>query len=166
MFVRFSAKSVWEVRRADSSAPYSPPATDAQRDICRTVGPVRPQPASGTPIARCAAVGAASRTLTANSPGNYAEVCRWPSKTRSQGTRESRPPRKHLRACLEDLQGRPDRRADPTSRTRLGRGGAVRANRRRGEPVRLRTRPRRSFTISVFELAALPVPAPDCGRSG
>src|SRR6202521_5666975 len=47
----------WELRRAASSAPYSPAAAGARRDICRIVEPVRPQPATATPVAWCGAVG-------------------------------------------------------------------------------------------------------------
>src|SRR5437868_5961862 len=47
----------WELRQAASSTPYSPTAAGARRDICRIDGPVRPPPATATPVAWCVAVG-------------------------------------------------------------------------------------------------------------
>src|SRR5713226_309729 len=54
-----------ELRRAVSSAPYSPAVADARRNTHRVAGQARPQPATATPAASSVAAGCCETDPTA-----------------------------------------------------------------------------------------------------
>src|SRR5580658_514420 len=64
----------WKVHQAVSSAPYNPAVAAARRNRLRVAGPVRPQPATATPVAWSAAAGCCETDPTGVATARLARV--------------------------------------------------------------------------------------------